>query len=134
MSESIHSNIVETVRVSGRRFEQSPYFDCYANPEIVLGVYAGRFYPKSVGDDPTEKYWALRQTAAMYDVPERPVQIEGPDAVPFMEWVFARTVATLREGRGRYAIACTPKGGVFMDGLLFTIPAAWAIFMWAGLL
>jgi aminomethyltransferase len=121
MTESIHANIDHPVRISGRRFEQSPYFDCYANSDTVLGVYAGRFYPKYLGDDPVEKYWALRRKAAMYDVPERPVQIEGPDAVPFMERVFARRVATLREGRGRYAIACTPDGGVFMDGLLFKL-------------
>lgn len=121
MTESIHSNIDQAVRVSGRRFEQSPYFDCYANSDIVLGVYAGRFYPKSIGDDPAEGYWALRCKAAMYDVPERPVQIEGPDAVPFMERIFARKVDNLKEGRGRYAIACTPNGGVFMDGLLFNL-------------
>jgi len=121
MTESIHSNIDQTVRISGKRFEQSPYFDCYAKSGMVLGVYAGRFYPKFIGDDPSEKYWALRRKAAMYDVPERPVQIEGPDAVPFMERVFARKIATLKEGRGRYAIACTPDGGVFMDGLLFNL-------------
>ncbi|MDH3474874.1 MAG: aminomethyltransferase family protein [Rhodospirillales bacterium] len=124
MNQSIHAGD-RTLRISEGRFEQSPYFDCYAdtgaNTGMVLGVYAGRFYPKSIGDDPAEGYWALRRTAAMYDVPERPVQIEGPDAVPFMERVFARKVATLREGRGRYAIACTPNGGVFMDGVLFNL-------------
>ena len=121
MTGSIHADIDQTVRISGRRFEPSPYVDCYGNAGMVLGVYAGRFYPKSIGDDPAERYWALRCRAAMYDVPERPVQIEGPDALPFMERVFARKVATLKEGRGRYAIACTPKGGVFMDGLLFKL-------------
>jgi len=121
MTESIHANIDQVVRISGRRFEQSPYLDCYASSDMVLGVYAGRFYPKFIGDDPAEKYWALRRKAAMYDVPERPIQIEGPDAIPFMERVFARKVATLKEGRGRYAIACTPDGGVFMDGVLFNL-------------
>lgn len=121
MTESIHADIDRTLRISARRFEQSPYFDCYAEPGIVFGVYAGRFYPKSFGDDPAEKYWALRRTAAMYDVPERPVQIEGPDAVPFLERIFAREIADLKEGRGRYAIACTPHGGVFMDGILFKL-------------
>ena len=121
MTESIHADIDQTVRISGRRFEQSPYFDCYTNSGMVLGVYAGRFYPKFIGGDPAEKYWALRRKAALHDVPERPVQIEGPDVVPFMEHIFARKVATLKEGRGRYAIACTSDGGVFMDGLLFNL-------------
>lgn len=59
----------------------------------------------------------------LYDVPERPVQIEGPDAVAFLEKIFARRVGTLKEGRGRYALACTPGGGLFMDGILFRLAA-----------
>ena len=121
MAKTIDANTDQTVLISGRRFEQSPYFACYVKPGIVFGVYAGRFYPKSIGDDPAESYWALRRHAAMYDVPERPVQIEGPDAPPFLERILARRVTTLKEGRGRYAIACTPSGGVFMDGLLFKL-------------
>ena len=111
----------QTVRINAKRFEQSPYFDRYARADILFGVYAGRLAPHFTGEDPAETYWALRRRAALYDVPERPVQIEGPDAVAFLERVFARPIATLPEGRGRYAIACTPKGGVFMDGLLFKL-------------
>lgn len=121
MSESIHGDASRTVPISARRFEQSPYFPCYSRPDMVCGVYAGRLYPMFNGDDPAEKYWALRRRAAIYDVPERPVEISGPDVVPFLEKVFARHVATLKEGRGRYAIACTPQGGVFMDGVLFKL-------------
>lgn len=86
-----------------------------------MGVYAGRYYSVFNGEDTTETYWALRRKAALYDVPERPVEISGPDAVPFMERVFARQISSLKEGRGRYAIACTPAGGVFMDGILFKL-------------
>ncbi|MGB5329519.1 MAG: aminomethyl transferase family protein, partial [Gammaproteobacteria bacterium] len=39
--------------------------------------------------------------------------------MPFLERIFARRIGNLREGRGRYAIACTPDGGTFMDGILF---------------
>ena len=107
------------VRISARRFEQSPYFDCYASPESILGVAAGRYYESSNGQDPLKTYWKLRQAAVLYDVPEKPWQIEGPDAVAFLEKVFARRIGNLLEGRGRYAIACTADGGTFMDGILF---------------
>nr|WP_281414315.1 aminomethyltransferase family protein [Pseudohalocynthiibacter aestuariivivens] len=86
-----------------------------------MGVYAGRSYPIDLGDDPSKMYWILRRQSVMYDVPERPVEISGPEVVPFLEKVFARHIATLKEGRGRYAIACTPQGGVFMDGVLFRL-------------
>ncbi len=86
-----------------------------------MGVYAGRYYSVFNGEDAVETYWTLRRKCALYDVPERPVQIEGPDAVPFMERIFARRIDNLKEGRGRYAIACTPQGGVFIDGVLFNL-------------
>ena len=121
MSNSIHADLTKTVRVSSRRFETSPFFDCYINAETIYGVYAGRYYAVFNGEDPVESYWALRRKAALYDVPERPVQIEGPDVVPFLERILARRVANLQEGRGRYAIACTPDGMVFIDGVLFRL-------------
>jgi glycine cleavage system aminomethyltransferase T len=111
----------DTVRIGTRRFEPSPYFDFYTNTETVFGVYAGRYYAVFNGEDVLETYWALRRQVVLYDVPERPWQIEGPDAVPFLERVFARRIGNLAEGRGRYAIACAPTGGVFMDGILFKL-------------
>ena len=115
------ADINDTVRVSSRVFEQSPYLACYDSPEMVRGVYAGRFFPIYMGEDPIQKYWTLRRKALIYDVPEKPVEISGPDAVPFLEKILSRNVSTLRQDRGRYAIACTPKGGVFMDGILFKL-------------
>lgn len=119
MSNSIHSDTTNTVRVSARRFDLSPFHDCYANPETVLGVVADRYYGVFNGENPLENYWTLRKRAVIYDVPEKPWQIEGPDALPFLEKVFARRIDNLADGRGRYAIACTHAGGTFMDGILF---------------
>ena len=121
MSGSIHADTENTVRVSGRRFEQSPYFDLYDNADTVLGVVAGRYYTVSSGEDPVEAYWTLRRKAVLYDVPEKPWQIEGPDAAAFLERVFARRISDLQAGRGRYAIACTADGGIFTDGILFNL-------------
>lgn len=115
------SDLTNTARVSGRRFEESPYVDKYETEAMVRGVYAGRFFPVFNGEDPAQKYWVLRRKALLFDVPEKPVEISGPDALPFLEKVLARTIFTLKEGRGLYAIACTPQGGVFMDGVLFKL-------------
>ncbi len=121
MSDSIHSDARRTVRVSARRFETSPFQHRWETPETVMGVYAGRYYSVSGGEDVADTYWALRRRAVLYDVPERPVEIVGPDAERFLEHVLARRVATLKPGRGRYAVACTHAGGLFMDGILFRL-------------
>ena len=110
-----------TVRISGRRFEESPFISRYDGPELVRGVYAGRFSSIFNGEDPVRNYWVLRRKALMFDTPEKPVEVSGPDAAAFLDKVLTRTVSTLEEGRGLYALACTPQGGVFMDGIVFRI-------------
>ncbi len=113
------SDLQNVVTISARRFEESPFIARTANPAMIRGIYADRFFPIYLGEDVIEKYWTLRQRALIFDVPEKPVEIAGPDAVPFLERVLSRRVSTMREGRGYYAIACTPQGGVFMDGVVF---------------
>ena len=113
------SDLKKTVSISARRFEESPFIERIDSPDMVRGVYAGRYFPIFMGEDWTQKYWCLRQKALIFDVPEKPIEISGPDAVPFLETVLARKVATMAEGRGYFAIACTPQGGIFMDGVVF---------------
>lgn len=115
------SDLENNVSISARRFEESPFIERTGGPEMIRGVYAGRFFPIFMGEDPIEKYWCLRQKALIFDVPEKPVEISGPDTVPFLEKVLSRKVATMTEERGYYAIACTPQGGVFMDGVIFRL-------------
>ena len=113
------SDLKKTIKISARRFEESPYIERTHSPEMVRGVYAGRYFPMSIGEDPIKKYWLLRQKALIFDVPEKPIEISGPDAIPFLEKIMTRKVSSINEGRGYYSLACTPQGGIFMDGVIF---------------
>ena len=115
------SDLESTVSISARRFEESPFIERTGSPAMVRGVYAGRYFAIYAGEDWVEKYWTLRRQALIFDVPEKPVEIAGPDAVPFLERILSRRVATMTEGRGYYSIACTPQGGIFMDGVVFRL-------------
>jgi glycine cleavage system aminomethyltransferase T len=118
------------VRIAAGRFEQSPYFELYANPNTRVGVAANRFYAADNGEDPVETYWALRRKAVLFDVPEKPWLIEGPDALPFLEQILARPVGNLPEGRGRYAIACISDG----DTVVGRVTASdWSPFLESGI-
>ena len=110
-----------TVHVSAKRFTTSPYLDKYARDDMLFGIYCDRLYPMTLGEDPIEYYWKLRKEVLLYDVPERPLEIKGPDAVALLERVFTRPIDSLRLWRGRYAIACTPQGGILMDGVLIRL-------------
>ncbi len=117
------SDLENLVSVSARRFQESPFIERTQRPHFVRGVYAGRYFPIHIGEDEIEMYWCLRQKAAIFDTPEKPIEIKGPDAERFLDYVLARDVTKMVPGRGYYAIACTPQGGVFMDGVMFRFDA-----------
>jgi glycine cleavage system aminomethyltransferase T len=115
------SDFENPVDISARRFEESPFIECHDTSKMIRGVYAGRFFAVHNDEDYLEKYWTLRRKALIFDVPEKPVEISGSDAIPFLENVLTRKVSNMKEGRGYYALACTPKGGIFMDGVIFKL-------------
>lgn len=110
-----------TIRISSKRFRFSPFAPCYAGPNTVWGIYSGRLYALSWGDDPVANYRALRRDAALYDVPEHPIEIAGPQALDLLGRVFCRRIANLAVGRARYSIACRDDGGILMDGILLRL-------------
>jgi aminomethyltransferase len=111
----------QTVPISLNRFDKGPYFDFYHKENNSYGIYAGRYFATSVGNDIENTYWNLRRKAVMYDVPEKPIQIEGPQAPEFLDKVFTRKISDMKIGRGRYAIACYEDGGIFIDGVMFRL-------------
>ena len=110
-----------TFTVSSKRFDISPYISKYYNRKIIFGISANRFYPLSNGIDPTESYWGLKKNVMLYDVPEKPIEISGPDSIKLLEKVFSRTISDLQINRARYAISCNYDGGIIMDGVLIRL-------------
>jgi len=114
-------DLENNVSISARRYEESPFIQRHDTKNMVRGIYAGRFFAVYNGEDYLAKYWTLRRKALIFDVPEKPVEISGPDVIPFLDKVLTRKISTVKEGRGYYALACTPQGGIFMDGVLFKL-------------
>lgn len=100
---------------------RSPWYSCSANENAFYGEYAGRIVLLSVGNDSVEEYWKLRRSVGLFDVPERPLEIRGADALPFLNRVFTRSVDKLRIGRGSYGLLCHQRGGLVCDGILFKL-------------
>ena len=99
----------------------SPFHESYANKDTILRLAAGRFFAHYNGEDIEEAYWALRNRAALFDVPERPVELSGPDVIGFLDQIFTRQSDHLKVGSGHYTLACNYNGGLFMDGILFRL-------------
>lgn len=113
-----YANSHALAMMSIKRFSPSPFADRYITPETTYGLYCRRLYALSIGDDPIAQYWNLRRAAVLYDVPERPLDIVGPDAEQLLERVFARRLSTLLVGRARYVVACNDDGNVLIDGVV----------------
>lgn len=119
MTEKNYADMFVSLPVSAKRFARSPWFDAYYTPGIVFGVYSGRLYPFfGDGSDVIEAYWHLRRKSSLFDVPEHPIEISGPEAQRFLDYVLSRDVSRLQIGRAIYAIACNYEGGILMDGVL----------------
>ncbi len=113
----------KTIQLSAYRFGESPYAHKYVTDETVFGMYCDRFYPLKTDnqEDPIPQYWKLRKEVLLYDVPEKPLEIRGPDAVKLLEKVLICCVDNLKIGRARYGIACRQDGTVLMDGVLMRL-------------
>lgn len=113
----------DTVQVSSFRLGLSPFAHRYVTDQTVFGIYCDRLYPlKTTHDeDPVPHYWQLRNGVLLYDVPEKPLEIIGPDAARLLERVLTCRVETLGVGRVRYGIACNEDGTVLMDGVLMRL-------------
>ena len=112
-----------TVRLTSFRLGHSPFTHRYMTDQTVYGMYCGRLYPlkMTLDEDPIPKYWKLRQDVLLYDVPEQPLEIIGPDAGRLLERVLTCRVESLPAGRARYGIACNADGTVLMDGVLMRL-------------
>lgn len=113
-----YANSHDIIRVSAKRLKRSPWLEHYVGEDAVFGIYGGRLYPLSLGADAVEDYWHLRNHAGLFDVPERPIEISGPEAEQYLNHLLTRDVSTVPSGRARYALACDEAGHILMDGVL----------------
>ena len=86
-SISSDSNKIKKVYIGSN--ELSPFHECYSSEHLILRLAAGRYFAHYAGENTEATYWALRETAVLYDVPERPIEISGKDVVQFLEKIFS---------------------------------------------
>ena len=112
-----------TVQLSAFRIGQSPFAHRYVTDETVFCLYCDRLYAvkMTADEDPVPNYWKLRRGVMLYDVPEKPLEIVGPDASRLLEKVLTCRIEALPVGRARYGLACHSDGTVLMDGVVMRL-------------
>ena len=86
-------------------------------------VYHPRAYITEEDGGLMEEYKYLTQHVTIWDVAvERQIQVKGPDAAAFVDYVITRDVnKVLTEMQARYVILCNQYGGVINDPVLLRV-------------
>ena len=93
------------------------YMELPLDPEYSL--YNNRMTPEYLKNiTPDEQYWAVRTGVILRNTGEFPVEISGPDALKFANYVFTRNIEKIRPGRCSYQFACYHDGGMITDGVM----------------
>ena len=86
-------------------------------------MYHPRAYIKPEDGGLLEEYKFLTEHVSMWDVAvERQIQVKGPDAAAFVDYIITRDVHTLLPPmQARYVILCNQFGGVINDPVLLRV-------------
>ena len=104
---------------------RSPWFKATRDLTTAYGDHEGRLTPVTFERPIAEEYRVLRTKAGIFDVPEVPIEIRGPDAGAFLDYLFTRPVSTMAVDRGRYGLMCHHDGGIACDGVVFRLAEDW---------
>ena len=97
---------------------RTPLHDEHLRLGAQMDRTGGWWRPWSYGDSVAE-YRAVREAVSVMDVSTLgKFLVTGPDALPFLEFLYPTKVATLRPGRSRYVLLLDERGYVLDDGLI----------------
>ena len=104
------------------RLRKSPYF--YASRKHGVkrySVYNHTYHPRHYGD-PVEEYWHLLKAVTMWDVGvERQIEISGPDAFRFTNFMVPRDMNKCEVRQAKYVFVTAPDGGIINDPVLLRL-------------
>ena len=102
---------------------KSPYFPrTEAAGAIEYYDYNHTYWPIDYGRDPAEEYQAIHERVVMMDVGcQRSVELRGPDALNFADYLCARNLQTMKVGRARHTVICEPNGVLYCEALVMKL-------------
>lgn len=106
----------------GTQIRKSPYFDATVRwGARGFSVYNHMYIPRDFGD-PEQNFWNLVNDAILCDVAvERQVEITGPDAVSFVQFLTPRDLSKMGVGQCKYILITNAEGGILNDPVLLRL-------------
>jgi glycine cleavage system aminomethyltransferase T len=106
----------------GTQIRKSPYSEAALRWGAKgFSVYNHMYIPRDFGD-PEENFWNLVNNAILCDVSvERQVEITGPDAARFTQYICSRDISKCEIGQCKYVLLTDQDGGVINDPILLKL-------------
>ncbi len=75
-----------------------------------------------------EEHHATRNAAGLFDISHMgQINVRGPDALPFLQYIATQDVATIAEGLANYSLLCYPDGGIVDDIFIYHLPGRYLV-------
>ena len=106
----------------GTQVRKSPFSDAALRWGAQgFSVYNHMYIPRDFGD-PVQNFWNLVNDAILCDVAvERQVEIKGPDAARFVQYLSCRDLSTCAVGQCKYVLITDQDGGIINDPILLKL-------------
>ena len=106
----------------GTQVRKSPYSDAALRWGAKgFSVYNHMYIPRDFGD-PRQNFWNLVNDAILCDVSvERQVEIKGPDAAKFTQFLCCRDLSKFQVGQCKYVLITDQDGGIINDPVLLKL-------------
>ena len=106
----------------GPRVRKSPYFDATLRYGAQAFTIYNHMYMPTLYTDPVDEYWRLVDGVTIWDVAcERQVEISGPDASRFIQFLTPRDVSRCEVGQCQYLVLTDEAGGIVNDAVLLRV-------------
>ena len=104
------------------RIRKTPYYEAHKRAGVkAYSVYNHMYHPRYYGDMYKE-YEKVVNTVTLWDVSvERQVEITGPDAFKFTDYLTPRDLSKVKVGQCRYVAICDENGGIINDPVLLRL-------------
>jgi glycine cleavage system aminomethyltransferase T len=104
------------------RLRKSPYFYASRRHGVArYSVYNHTYHPRHYGD-PVGEYWHLLNAVTLWDVGvERQIEISGPDAFRFTNFMVPRDMNKCEVRQAKYVFITAADGGIINDPVLLRL-------------
>jgi aminomethyltransferase len=106
----------------GPRVRKSPFFEATRRYGARAFTIYNHMYMPTVYTDPVDEYWKLVKGVTLWDVAcERQVEITGPEAARFAQYLTPRNLSACKAGQCRYVLLTDADGGIVNDAVMLRI-------------